>query len=261
MQKAKKMKKNASASSASLRRTVEDSDVQRFEALAAHWWDEDGPLKPLHMLNPVRLGYIKAQACKRFHRDGRDFQALQGLKVADIGCGGGLVAEPLCRMGAEVTAIDAGPENIRFAERHSAQAGLKIDYRAQTAEELAAKSAGTFDIVTALEIVEHVADVELFLSSCCKLVKKGGLLILSTLNRTPKAYLLGILAAERVLGWVPPGTHEWKKFLKPSELAAPLERGGLETIDVTGMIYKPLTRKFALNRNDLDVNYLLTAQK
>jgi 2-polyprenyl-6-hydroxyphenyl methylase/3-demethylubiquinone-9 3-methyltransferase len=241
------------------RSTVDPDDLRQFESLGEQWWDESGPMRPLHQLNPVRLSYIRSIALEHFRLPER-LKSLQSLKIADIGCGGGLLAEPLCRLGAKVTAIDAGARNIRIAKAHAKEHGLVIDYRCITAERLA-RAGKTFDIVTALEIVEHVADVPLFLKACAKLVKPGGLLILSTLNRTPKSFLLGIVAAEYVLRWLPAGTHDWKKFLKPSELAKELAPHGLETTDLRGLIYNPVTRDFALDAEDIGVNYLLAAVK
>jgi 2-polyprenyl-6-hydroxyphenyl methylase / 3-demethylubiquinone-9 3-methyltransferase len=199
-------------------------------------------------------------ACAHFKLDDRKIGALTGISALDIGCGGGLVTEPLCRMGAAVTGVDAGPENIRIAKAHGKAEGLTINYQATTAEALA-DAGKQYDLVTALEIVEHVADVPLFLQSCAALVKPGGMLIVSTLNRTPKSFMLGIVAAEYILRWLPTGTHNWKKFLKPSEIATPLTAAGLKVTDVRGLIYNPLTRQFSLSADDLDVNYFLTAVK
>lgn len=251
---AKKTKKFSS------RTTVDEKDVAQFESLGAKWWDESGPMKPLHHLNPVRLDYIRRMACAHFGRNPGRLGALKGLSAADIGCGGGLVAEPLRRMGAAVTGVDAGEENIHIARAHAARSGLDIDYRATPAEDLAAAGA-QFDLVTALEVVEHVADADLFLRSCAALVRPGGMLVVSTLNRTAKSFVLGIGMAEYVLRWVPTGTHDWKKFLKPSEVAAPLTAAGLDVTDVTGLVYDPLRRAFGLSARDLDVNYLMTAVK
>ncbi len=239
--------------------TIDAEDIRQFEELGEKWWDESGPMAPLHRLNPVRLEYLRRIIRERFSLPDR-IKCLQSLKIADIGCGGGLVAEPLARMGATVTGVDAGQENIRVAKAHAKAHGLDIDYQVVTAEKLAA-SGKKFDVVTALEIVEHVADVDVFLQACCKLVAPGGMLIMSTLNRTPKSYLLGIVATEYVLRWLPRGTHDWKKFVKPSELARGLETHGLEVTDLRGLIYNPFTRDFQLSKSDLDVNYLLTASR
>lgn len=239
--------------------SVDEAEIAQFDELGEKWWDESGPMRPLHKLNPVRLSYIRRMVREHFGLPDT-IRCLQKLKIADIGCGGGLVAEPLCRMGATVTGVDAGKENIRVAKQHAQEHGLSIEYLATTVEQVAA-SGKKFDVVTALEIVEHVADVPVFMEALCKIVKPGGLLVMSTLNRTPKSYLLGIVAAEHILRWLPPGTHDWKKFLKPSELAKHLRAGGLEVTDVRGLIYNPLSREFSLDAEDLDVNYLLTAVK
>jgi len=255
------MKKKASTAPKKLpRSTIDAAEVRQFEALATEWWDESGPMKPLHRLNPVRLGYLKKQICPFFKRDEDSFTPFKGLRVIDAGCGGGLVTEPLCRLGADVTGIDAGAENIKIAKEHARQHNLDIHYAATTVEKMAA-TGKTFDVVTALEIVEHVADPSLFISACCKLVKKNGLLVFSTLNRTPKSYLLGIIAAEYILRWVPAGTHNWKKFVRPAELARPLEQDGFEITDISGLVYNPLRRGFSLSTTDMDVNYFLTAKK
>ena len=233
--------------------TIDSDEVAQFAVLANQWWDENGPFKPLHRLNPVRIGYLRDQLIAHFGK-------IEGLSVADIGCGGGLVTEPFARLGAKVTGVDAAPENIAAAKNHAKEAGLSITYLATTAERLAAEGK-KFDVVFALEIVEHVSDVGLFIDSITTLVKPGGLLVLSTLNRTPKSFALGIVAAEYILRWLPRGTHDWKKFLKPSELAEHLGENGFKPIDMTGLIYSPLSRQFSLDKDDLDVNYLLTAVK
>ncbi len=237
--------------------TLDADEVRQFDALAARWWDESGPMKPLHRLNPARMGYLRDRICAHFALNNDGFAPLAGLSIADIGCGGGLVAEPLCRLGAAVTGVDAGAENIKAARTHAKQQGLDIDYRVSTAEDMT----GKFDVVTALEIVEHVADPALFVQSCCKLVKKGGMIILSTLNRTPKSFLLGIVGAEYILRWVPAGTHDWKKFVKPSELARLLAPEGFAPTDVSGLVFNPLDGRFSISADDLDVNYFLCAAR
>ena len=239
--------------------TINAKEIQQFDSLGAKWWDESGPMGPLHKLNPVRLDYIKRTACEHFALPA-GFKSLQKLKIADIGCGGGLLTEPLARLGATVTGVDAGKENIKVAAAHAKAAGLDIEYVATSAEALAA-SGRKFDIVTALEIVEHVDNVDVFIKALARLVKPGGLLIMSTPNRTAKSYMLGIIAAEYILRWLPVGTHDWKKFLKPSELAAHITANGLDITDVCGMTYSPATRRFALSKSDVSVNYLLTAVK
>lgn len=240
--------------------TVVEKEILQFDALGEKWWDEDGPMKPLHRLNPVRMEYLKRMICAHNDREPARLRSLQGLSVADVGCGGGLVAEPLARMGAAVTGIDAGAENIKVARQHAKAQGLDIDYRTATAEKTAA-SKEKFDVVTALEIIEHVDDVDLFVKSCCDMVAKDGMIVLSTLNRTAKSYLLGIIAAEYVLRWVPAGTHDWKKFLKPSEIAQRLEKNGFTVTDVCGLVYDPISRAFSLSKTDLDVNYFITAMR
>ncbi|MBU6475803.1 MAG: bifunctional 2-polyprenyl-6-hydroxyphenol methylase/3-demethylubiquinol 3-O-methyltransferase UbiG [Alphaproteobacteria bacterium] len=242
------------------RSTINAAEVRQFDSLAAQWWDENGPLKPLHRMNPARLGYLREHICAHFGRDNADYTPFKGLRMLDVGCGGGLVAEPFARLGADVTGIDAAAKNIRAAKAHARAHGLAVNYQATTAEDLATEKK-TFDVVTALEIVEHVDDLPLFLSACGRLVGKGGLVIFSTLNRTAKSYLLGIVAAEHVLRWLPVGTHDWKKFVKPSELARPLEEDGFTITDISGLVYNPLTGVFSAGVADVDVNYFLTAKK
>ena len=253
-------KKTAAAKKKLSGSTIDAGEVQQFDSLANQWWDETGPLKQLHQLNPVRLGYLKRQISAHFGRDEDKFAPFKGLRLLDVGCGGGLVTEPLSRLGGDVTGIDAGAENIKIAKEHARQHSLSIHYEATSVEKLAA-TGKKFDIVTALEIIEHVADPALFISACCRLVKKNGLLIFSTLNRTPKSFMLGIVAAEYILRWVPAGTHDWKKFVRPSELARPIEQAGGEVVDISGLVYNPLSRTFSINATDIDVNYFLAAKK
>ena len=236
--------------------TVDPAEVERFSRIADEWWDPTGKFAPLHRLGPVRIGYIRDRAATHFSREALSGQPLKGLSVLDIGCGGGLLSEPMARLGATVTGVDASARNIAVASLHAGRQGLSIDYRQETAEALAS-SAAQFDIVLALEIVEHVADVDLFLASIGRLVKPGGLLFLSTLNRTAKAWALAIAGAEYLLGWLPRGTHDWKKFLKPSEVVRGLAAGGIETQEIVGVVYSPFSRAWSLNRTDLDVNYML----
>ena len=237
--------------------TVQKEEIEHFSKDAPRWWDESGPFAPLHRLNPVRLDYIKTQICSHFERDHKDFKALKRLSILDIGCGGGLVCEPMARMGAKVTGIDADIVAIETANEHAKQSGLNIDYQNTTAEDVD----DTFDIVLALEIVEHVSNIEDFVKACSKLVKPGGLIIFSTLNRTPKSFALGIIAAEYILRWVPRGTHSWRKFVKPSELAKAARHSGLKPGDITGLIYNPLKASFTLSKSDIDVNYLMSLKK
>lgn len=238
--------------------TLDRDEVARFAKLAGEWWDANGPFRPLHRINPVRLTYIRDQLCRKFGRDKKAAaSSLAGLSVLDIGCGGGLVAEPLARLGAEVTGIDPAPENIAAAKAHAEGARLDIAYRTATAEALAAEGSA-FDAVLLLEVIEHVPDVPLFLRSVAPLVKPGGVMILSTLNRTLKAYALAIIGAELILRWLPLGTHNWDRFVTPEELRGALRGAGLAHSDTTGMVYNPLADEWRLAR-DTDVNYFATA--
>ena len=240
--------------------TVDPAEVERFSRIAAEWWDANGKFAPLHRLNPVRLGFIRDHAAHHWQRDPLSEAPLSGLSLLDIGCGGGLLSEPMARLGAQVTGVDAASRNVSVAALHAKGQALAIDYRQGTAEALAASGA-QFDIVLALEIVEHVADVDLFLASIGRLVKPGGLLFLSTLNRTAKAWALAIAGAEYLLGWLPRGTHDWRKFLKPSEVVNGLRRGGIEAQEIVGVVYSPLSRAWSLSKSDLDVNYILYGRK
>jgi 2-polyprenyl-6-hydroxyphenyl methylase / 3-demethylubiquinone-9 3-methyltransferase len=239
-------------------RTLDRDEVARFARLAGEWWDANGPFKPLHRINPVRLTYIRDRLCRRFARDAKAGRSLDGLSVLDIGCGGGLVAEPLARLGATVTGIDPAPETIEAAKAHAKGAGLDIAYRPATAEDLVREGAA-FDAVLLLEVVEHVPDMPLFLKSVVSLVAPGGVMILSTLNRTIKAYALAIVGAEVILRWVPAGTHDWNRFVTPEELRAALGAAGLTVSDMTGMVYHPLADEWRLSQ-DMDVNYFATAE-
>jgi 2-polyprenyl-6-hydroxyphenyl methylase/3-demethylubiquinone-9 3-methyltransferase len=239
--------------------TVDIAEVERFSALAAEWWDPRGKMAVLHKFNPVRLGVIKDAACRRFGRDGKRLDALAGLRLLDIGCGGGILSEPLARLGAAVVGADPSAPNIAAAKLHAVAAGVAVDYRATTAETLA-DDGERFDIVLAMEVVEHVADMSLFVRRCAEMVKPGGLMIVATLNRTLKSFALAIVGAEYVLGWLPRGTHQWDKFVTPNELEAALERCGLRVIDETGVIYNLIADRWQLS-TDLDVNYMLVAEK
>jgi 2-polyprenyl-6-hydroxyphenyl methylase/3-demethylubiquinone-9 3-methyltransferase len=237
--------------------SADPAELRRFASLAGQWWDEAGPLAPLHKLNPTRLSYIRGRACARFGRDPRASTPLADLEVLDVGCGGGLLSEPLARLGAGVTGIDLEPANLRVAAEHAAACGIEIDYRDASVEQLAAAGA-SFDLVCVMEVVEHVADQAGFLDACARLVRPGGGLVLATLNRTFRAFALGIVAAEYVLRWLPPGTHSWSRFLRPSEAARPLRRSGLAVADLTGVSYDPLRDRFRLSP-DPAVNYMLFA--
>lgn len=235
--------------------TIDPEDVARFSRIAEEWWDAEGKFKPLHRINPLRVGYIQDLVAAQFGKDG-----LKGRTLLDVGCGGGLIAEPMARLGAKVSAIDASDKNIAVATLHAEQSGLMINYQVATAE-AQAESGAQYDMVLALEIVEHVADVGLFIQSCAQMVKPGGLLVLSTLNRTAKSYALAIIGAEYVLRWLPRGTHRWQQFLRPSELVAQVSQHGLRLHDMTGMVMHPLTFQWRLEPKDLSVNYLLAAVK
>jgi 2-polyprenyl-6-hydroxyphenyl methylase / 3-demethylubiquinone-9 3-methyltransferase len=237
--------------------SVDPQEVAQFSALAAEWWNPDGQFRPLHRLNPVRLAYIRDTLIAHFHRKAAGTRPLAGLRVLDIGCGGGLIAEPLARLGAAVTGVDASEENVGVARAHAAEMGLAIDYRAAAAEDLA-KGGEPFDVVLCLEIVEHVADLDGFLAAAARLVRPGGVLIAATLNRTPQSYLFAIVGAEYVLRWLPRGTHNWEKFVRPSELAARLRQGGLAVRDLSGVVYSPLSGAWRIGR-DLGVNYICCA--
>jgi 2-polyprenyl-6-hydroxyphenyl methylase / 3-demethylubiquinone-9 3-methyltransferase len=234
--------------------SVDPDEIARFEAMADSWWDPDGNFRPLHKFNPVRLGFIRDHVAAHFGRDARATRPFEGLALLDIGCGGGLIAEPMARLGAAVTGIDAAPRNIAIAGHHAAESGLTIDYRAMTAEDLA-DTGKQFDIVLSLEIVEHVANLDAFLGACCALVKPGGTMIVATLNRTAKSFALAVVGAEYVLRWLPRGTHDWRKFVRPSELARGLRQHGAAIDRLTGVAYNPLTDRWRLG-NDLAVNYM-----
>jgi 2-polyprenyl-6-hydroxyphenyl methylase/3-demethylubiquinone-9 3-methyltransferase len=239
--------------------TIDPAEVARFDAIAKTWWDPKGPMAVLHKFNPVRLTFVRDLACERFSRDSKGLRALDGLTLVDIGCGGGVLSEPLARLGAQVTGLDPAPTNISVARAHADKTGLAIDYRQDTIETLVEEGA-RFDIVLAMEVVEHVADVEAFVAACCAAVKPGGLLVMATLNRTLKSYALAIVGAEYILRWLPRGTHDWEKFVTPEELGAAIERSGLALGEGTGVIYNPLSDRWSAGR-DMDVNYMLAAQR
>ncbi len=243
-----------------LDRTVDAAELEKFAAMAEEWWDPTGKFKPLHKFNPVRIAYIRDRLCARFGRDAEADRPLQGLSLVDIGCGGGLLCEPMARLGATVTGIDATERSVHIAAAHAAQMGLDIDYRFLTAEALLA-TGERFDAVLNMEVVEHVADVRVFLEASAGLVKPGGLMVCATLNRTAKAFALAIVGAEYVMRWLPRGTHDWRKFVKPSELAGYLGGGGLTVQEMTGVTYNPVSDAWRLNPRDLDVNYMVVAAR
>lgn len=240
--------------------TIDPDEVEKFAAIAEQWWDPFGKFKPLHKFNPVRLAYIRDGACAHFNRDRRAKKPLEGLRLLDIGCGGGLVAEPMRRLGAEIVAIDAAERNIKTAMAHAAPLNLDIDYRAATVEALADAGEPPFDIVLNLEVVEHVADVGLFLETSAGLLKPGGMMVMATINRTLKAFALAKVGAEYVLRWLPAGTHDPKKFVKPEEAKAALSKAGLTVTAEAGVSYNPLMDIWRVTE-DTDVNYMLTAVK
>lgn len=237
--------------------SVDADEVAKFAALADSWWDSSGPYRPLHRLNPVRLAFIRDRLCAHLERDPRSLKPLKGLRIADIGCGGGLLTEPLARMGADVVGIDAAEENVAAAAAHAEETGVAIDYRATTAEALVAEGA-SFDAVVSMEVVEHVADRDSFLADCVALTRPGGGLFLATLNRTVKSYAMAIVGAEYVLRWLPRGTHDWKRFVRPSELAAALRNAGADVKTLTGVGYNPMTDTWGLEKS-VDVNYMAFA--
>lgn len=244
---------------APLGRGVDAGEVARFDAMAREWWDPEGKFRPLHRLNPARLKFIEDAARRHFSRAADAAKPLAGLRVLDIGCGGGLIAEPLARQGALVTGIDPGAATIEAATRHAAESALAIRYRRALAEDIAAEG-GQFDLVLALEVVEHVPDLSAFLDAACALVAPGGMFVAATLNRTLKAYMLAVVGAEYVLNWLPRGTHDWRKFVRPSELARELRRSGVEIVELAGLAYQPLGDRWRMV-TDLDVNYMAAAAK
>jgi 2-polyprenyl-6-hydroxyphenyl methylase/3-demethylubiquinone-9 3-methyltransferase len=240
--------------------TVDPTEVAKFEAMAAEWWDPNGKFKPLHMLNPCRLDYITRQIAAEFDRDLSAEKPFAGLRLLDIGCGGGLLSEPMARLGAEVVGADAAERNIPVARIHAEQSGLDIDYRHTTAEALA-EAGEAFDVVLNMEVVEHVSDPLAYLTACRMLLKPGGLHLCSTINRNPKSFAMAIVGAEYVMRWLPKGTHEWSKFITPDELCGLLEQAGLKPVDRTGFVFNPITWGWSLSSRDLSVNYVTASVK
>jgi 2-polyprenyl-6-hydroxyphenyl methylase/3-demethylubiquinone-9 3-methyltransferase len=239
--------------------TLDEREVERFRALAAKWWDPEGEFAPLHAIGPERLRFLREQLVRHFARDGNAARPLEELRIADIGCGGGLVSEPLARLGASVTGIDPAEENVAAARAHAADSGLEIDYRAARVEDLAAEGA-QFDAVIALEVVEHVPDVPAFIGVCAQVLRPGGMMLLSTINRTARAFALAIVGAEYVLRWLPRGTHQWDRFVTPEELGDALRGSGLRVVETRGLTFNPLTREWRLS-DDTGVNYFMSAGK
>jgi 2-polyprenyl-6-hydroxyphenyl methylase/3-demethylubiquinone-9 3-methyltransferase len=239
--------------------TIDPAEVARFDKIAETWWDPKGPMKVLHKFNPVRLGYIRDEACRRFGRDPRSARSLEGISILDVGCGGGVLSEPLARLGATVTGLDPAPTNISVARLHAERAGVSVDYRNETVEAVVAR-AETFDMVLAMEVVEHVADRQAFVSACTQAVKPGGSLAMATINRTLRSFASAIVGAEYILGWLPKGTHEWDRFVTPEELTSAIEAAGFRVDDLKGVSYSPLRDNWSLSR-DTAVNYMLLASK
>ncbi|HEY6023945.1 MAG TPA: bifunctional 2-polyprenyl-6-hydroxyphenol methylase/3-demethylubiquinol 3-O-methyltransferase UbiG [Pseudolabrys sp.] len=239
--------------------SVDAAEVERFSRHAADWWNPHGAMAALHKFNPVRLGYIRDQVAARLDRDPKKLDCLKGLRVLDIGCGGGILSEPLARLGAELVGADPSDDNIAAAQAHAGESGVVVDYRATTAEDLAAAKE-RFDVVLAMEVIEHVADVGAFVSTCAAMVKPGGLMFAATLNRTLKSFAFAIVGAEYVLRWLPRGTHQWDKFVTPEELETAIEASGLSVIGERGVIFNPFADRWQLS-SDTDVNYMLVAHR
>ena len=241
------------------RTTIDAGEIERFSAMAAEWWDPNGKFRPLHKFNPVRLAYIRDQVAAHFGRDARAPKPFEGLRFLDIGCGGGLLCEPMARLGATMVGADAAETNIEVAKLHAAEAGVKIDYRATTAEALA-DAGEQFDVILNMEVVEHVADIGLFIGKCGEMLKPGGIMFVATINRTLKALGLAIIGAEYVLRWLPRGTHQFGKLVRPEELEKSLSEAGMAIVDRTGVVYHPLADRWQRSK-DMDVNYMVLAEK
>ena len=239
--------------------SLDPSEVEKFSKMAAEWWNPQGKFGVLHVFNPVRLQFIKEQVCARMARDPLERRPFEGLRFLDIGCGGGLLTEPMARLGAEIVGVDPSERNIKTASVHAQEVGLEIDYRVGTAEDLAA-AGERFDVILNMEVIEHVADPKAFAATTASMLKPGGLMFVATLNRTLKSFGLAIIGAEYVLGWLPKGTHQWEKFITPDELKGWLSDNGLSTKEETGVTYSPLSRQWRTSR-DMAVNYMLVGQK
>lgn len=238
--------------------TVDPAEIEKFSKLSAEWWNPNGKMAPLHRINPLRLSFIRDAACRKFDRDATKASPLAGLRLLDIGCGAGLLCEPFARLGAEVVGVDPADKNIAAARIHAQSSGVAVDYRCTVIEDMDANE--KFDIVLAMEVIEHVADVGLFLDRCATMLKPDGLMVVSTLNRNWKSFALGIVAAEYVLRWLPRGTHQWEKFVTPDELAKHLRRNGLEIADQSGVVFNPIADRWSLSA-DMGVNYMVVAER
>ena len=238
--------------------TIDPAEVAKFEAMAAEWWNPNGKFRPLHLMNPCRLDYITGQIAAEFDRNLKAPNPFAGLRILDIGCGGGLLSEPMVRLGATVVGADAAPRNIPVAQLHAEASGLVIDYRHTTAEDLAA-AGEQFDVVLNMEVVEHVSDPLAYLTACRDLLKPGGIMVCSTLNRNAKSFMMAIIGAEWVMRWLPKGTHDWQKFITPEELFALIEKAGLNPVDRKGMVFNPVSWSWSLSARDLSVNYVTTS--
>ena len=239
--------------------SLDPSEVEKFSAMAAEWWNPKGKFAVLHVFNPVRLQFIKEQVCARLGRDPLVRYPFEGLRFLDIGCGGGLLSEPMARLGAKMVGVDPSEKNIKTASVHATEVGLAIDYRVGTAEDLAG-AGEQFDVILNMEVIEHVSDPAAFTRSCCSMLKPGGLMFVATLNRTLKSFGLAIIGAEYVLGWLPKGTHQWEKFITPDELKGWLGANGVTVKSETGVVYRPLARDWRVSK-DMNVNYMVVGER
>ncbi len=240
--------------------SVDIAEVERFSRLADDWWNPTGKFAPLHRFNPVRLGFIRDQALVRFNRDSAARRPFEGLRLLDIGCGGGLLSEPMARLGFDVPGVDASERNIGAAKAHAAQLGLPVDYLCSTVETMIAEDSAPFDLILNMEVIEHVADPSVFLRDCASLIAPGGQMIVATLNRTAKAMALAVVGAEHILRWLPVGTHDWKKFIRPKELEAWLQGEGVDVAGPFGVSFNPLSGRWSQS-GDCNVNYMMTVSR
>jgi len=256
-----RMEYGMQATGAGMDGTIDPKEVAKFGAMAAEWWDPNGKFKPLHMLNPCRLDYIASQIAMEFDRDLNCRTPFEGLGILDIGCGGGLLSEPMARLGARVVGIDAAGENIRAAQAHAQRSGINVDYRNIAAEALAAAEEERFDVVLNMEVIEHAADPGALVSAGAELLKPGGLMIASTLNRNPKSFMMAVVGGEWIMRWLPRGTHDWSRFVTPDELYGLIRSSGLDPVDRKGFVFNPIAGTWSLSDRDLSVNYVTTSVK